>query len=343
MFDLAPDKKIDVLAIVGPTATGKTKLAIKLAKMLNGAIISADSMQVYKHANIGTATPTKEELENIPYYLVNLVEPTDEYFFSVASYVEYAKDIIFKLNVLEKYPIICGGTGLYVDSLVNNIHFFANTRNEKIRENLEKAYKIHGIKPLFEKLKEVDPESSKKIHPNNVKRIIRALEFYFATGLNITVQFERSRTKGKIFNPVYVGLNYKNKENLKKAINNRINKMLEKGLLAEVKNALKKNYKKIFNSAIGYKELVPYIENRITFSEALERLNINTRKYAKRQVTWFKRNKDIKWFYVDEYNSFESLLSCVYAYVKENKSKRELSDFIGNYNDDDEFDEYFYD
>lgn len=342
MFDLIPDRKIDVLAIVGPTATGKTKLAIKLAKMLNGAIISADSMQVYKHINIGTATPTKEELEGVLCYLVNLIEPTDEYFFSVASFVSFAKDVIFKLNVLNKYPIICGGTGLYVDSLINNIHFFENTRNEEIRKKLETVYKLYGIEPLFKEFKEIDPEAAARIHPNNAKRVIRALEFYFTTGISIMAQVERSGIKGKIFNPIYVGLNYKNKENLKKAIYNRITKMLENGLLNEVKTALNRNYKKIFNAAIGYKEFVPYVEGKITFSEALEKVNINTRKYAKRQVTWFKRNKSIKWFYVDEYESFEDLLNCVYNYVKYNKSKKELSDFIGNYGDD-EFDEYFYD
>ena len=311
------DNKISVLAVVGPTATGKTRLAIRLAKMLDGAIISADSMQIYKNVSIGTNLPTKEELSGIPCYLINLIEPTDNYYFSVASFVEYAKDIIIKLHKLNKYPIICGGTGLYVDSLINNIEFFKDSKDDTIRRRFEEIYKYYGIEPLIKELSKVDQESLKKIHPNNVKRIIRSLEFYFTTGFKISDQVAISKIKRSIFKPTYVGLNYKNKENLKKAIKERTDSMLKKGLIDEVKNAIKKNYTKILDTAIGYKELLPYIRGEVALEDAVERLNINTRKYAKRQMTWFKRNEKIKWFYVDEYKDFENLYKDVSKYLKD--------------------------
>ena len=322
MYPINFEDKIDVLAIVGPTATGKTRLSIKLAKILDGAIISADSMQVYKHVNIGTNVPTREELSGIPCYLTNLIEPTDKFHFSVASFSEYAKDVIIKLHKLNKYPIICGGTGLYVDSLINNVQFFKNTKDDAIRKKLEEIYVLYGVEPLIKKLSKVDPESFKKIHPNNVKRIIRSLEFYFVTGFKISDQVALSRIKGSMFDPIYIGLNYKSKENLKSAIKKRIDSMLKRGLIDEVKNAIEKKYTKILNTAIGYKEFLPYIKKEITLEEAVERFSINTRKYAKRQMTWFKKNEKTKWFYVDEYKNFDILCSKVCKYIEEcNKNK----------------------
>lgn len=311
------EKLIDLLVIVGPTATGKTHLAIELARDLSGEIVSADSVQVYKDLNIGTAKPSEDECKGVRYHCVDFID-LDCTDYSVAAYTDFAKKIIFSIYQKGLYPIVCGGTGLYVDSLVNNVRFLENAKDLLIRRKLELLYKNRGIDPIYRELLKIDPEAASKIHKNNVRKIIRALEVYLVSGFTISEQVKFSKSS-KMFNPVYVGLNYKNKENLIKSINSRVDAMMEMGLLEEVKELLKKGFKDFLKRVIGYRELVEYLEGNgsITLEESIEKIKIHTRQYAKRQMTWFKRNEKIKWFYVDEEGSFEDLFSHVKSYVEE--------------------------
>ncbi len=319
-YDVENEGEIDILAVVGPTATGKTKLAISLAKSLEGEVVSADSIQIYKDLNVGTAKPTEEELGGANYHLVNFVDPRSNSSFSVASYVTLAKEIIVKIKKIERYPILCGGTGLYIDSLLNNINFFENTSDLNIRRKLKAFLDIRGKDYIYAALTKIDPETASKFHKNNAKRTLRALEFFAVTGYRISDQNALSRRE-KLFNPIYVGLKYKSKEDHIKKINSRVDKMFKNGLVEEVRRALDENYSKIAMSAIGYKEVVPYIKGEKSLPETIERVKISTRQYAKRQMTWFKRNKEIKWFNVDDYQNFEDLVSDVESYVKKEKNK----------------------
>ena len=319
-FDHDEESIIDVLVVLGPTATGKTRLAIELAKHFDGEVVSADSAQVYKNIKIGTAKPTKEELGKVKYHLIDFLDPANAIFFSVADYVRIAKQKITNIRKRRRYPILCGGTGLYIDSLVNNIHFFENSKDSVLKKKLESFCQKRGSDILYKELQKIDPESAKRIHKNNVTRIIRALEFYITSGLTITKQVEISRGK-KIFNPLYIGLNYRNRENLIKVINSRVDAMVKNGLLEEAKENFKDDCSKILEKIIGYKELKEYIYGNSSFEEAVEKIKIHTRQYAKRQMTWFKRNKLIKWFYVDEEGSFSNLLGHVMSYIETEKKK----------------------
>lgn len=325
------DGLIDVLAIVGLTATGKTRLAIELAKALNGEVVSADSVQVYKDLSIGTAKPSVEECKGVSYHCIDLID-LDCIGFSVSDYVNSAKEMIFSIKKRGFYPIVCGGTGLYVDSLLNNVKFLENAKDTLLRKKLELIYRNRGIDPIYRELMRVDPEAASKIHKNNARRVIRALEVYLITGFTITEQVRFSKGS-KVFNPIYVGLNYKNKENLVKSINSRVDAMIKSGLLEEANELLKKGFKDFLKRIIGYRELVEYFEGNgsITLSDAIEKIKIHTRQYAKRQMTWFKRNEKIKWFYVDEEGSFENLFLHVKNYVEEEKDKMDDANFSENY------------
>lgn len=299
-------EKINVLVIVGPTASGKTKLAIELAKIFKGEIISADSMQIYKEMDIGTAKPTLSEMENIPHHLIDFLDVKET--FSVADYVKLAKEKIIEINQRNNLPIICGGTGLYIDSLINNINFKEEKNNFLIREKLNKIYQENGIEPLLDRLYKIDKKSFEKIHKNNVKRIIRAIEFYEATGMTLSEQIENSKSKDSLYNPIFIGLDFKYRFVLYERINNRVDKMIDMGLVNEAKKILSKDCSKTAKSAICYKELEPYLNGDCTFNVALENLKRATRRYAKRQLTWFRRNDRINWVFVDEYESFEKFI-----------------------------------
>lgn len=306
-------KRINVLVIVGPTASGKTKLSIELAKIFDGEIISADSMQIYKEMNIGTAKPTEKERALITHHLVDFLDISKN--FSVADYVRLAKESVQKVYDKGKLPIICGGTGLYIDSLINNIDFQKEKSDLSLRENLNKIYKKDGIEPLLEMLLKIDKESYEKIHPNNVKRIIRAIEIYKTTGITMSDQIKKSKLKASPYNPIFIGLDFKNRDILYDRINQRVNKMIYEGLLDEAKYILNKNCSITAKSAICYKEFIPYFNGTCSFSDSVENLKKSTRKYAKRQLTWFRRNNRINWVFVDEYDSFEYLFKKCIKYV----------------------------
>ena len=296
-------KNNTVIVIVGPTASGKTSLSVEIAKKLGGEIISADSMQIYKGMDIATAKPTDEEKCGVEHHLMDFLDPEDE--FSVAKYKELAVSKIEEHLNKGKIPIIVGGTGLYVDTVINNTVFF-NYDDSETRERLEKECDENGVEALFHKLKEVDPDTAEKLHLNDKKRIIRALEVYYLTGKTITEQNNESHKEKSKFNFIQIGLNAKNRDYLYDRINKRVDLMLESGLLDEAKMFYSSDYSSTAKQAIGYKELLPYLKGFVTLDDAVEKLKQETRRYAKRQLTWFRKNNDINWIFIDEKNNIVS-------------------------------------
>lgn len=285
-------EKTKIICVVGATASGKTDLAVKLAKAVDGEIISADSMQVYKNMPIATAVATKEEQDGVPHHLVEFLD-TDQTF-SVADFVERAKVLIDEITARGRVPIVAGGTGLFVDSLVKNISFSQVGSNAEIRNKLAEK----SNEELFEKLLELDPNAAEDIHPNNRKRVIRALELCMS-GTSKTEQNENSMLIDSPYDALYIGIGYQDRQKLYDRINKRVDLMLDAGLENEARQMLGKQGLTA-RQAIGHKELQPYIDGNITLDEAVEGLKRETRRYAKRQLTWFRRNENINWLYADE-------------------------------------------
>ena len=285
--------KEKVVVIVGPTASGKTALSIELAHKVNGEIISADSMQIYKDMDIGTAKPTFEEMQNIKHHLIDFISPEER--FTVSDYKKLAEKEIKEILNKGKTPIIVGGTGLYINSLIHNIEYKEMKFDKNYREKLEKIALEKGNKYLYDIAKNIDEEAIKSISVNDKKRIIRILEIYKATGKNKTQLEVESRKNEVPFEYKIFGI-YIKREKLYDRINKRVDMMIEQGLIEEVKK-IKDKYDKFPTAmqAIGYKEVIEYLENKLNKEEMLEKIKMETRRYAKRQITWFKRNKDIKW------------------------------------------------
>lgn len=302
------DNLINVVSVVGPTASGKTKLSVELARKFNGEIISADSMQIYKDMCIATAKPTDDEKGGIVHHLMDFL-PTDKTY-SVANFVCDAKRCIEDIHSRKKLPIIVGGTGLYVDSLLNNITFSEYKRDEKLCEELMQIYHSEGSAKLLSILNEFDPESAQRLSQQiNVKRIIRAIEFYKTTGMTITEQNKNSKLQQCPYKATKIGLNFRDRQKLYDRINKRVDIMMEQGLLEEAREVLSSDLSFTSVKAIGYKELMPYFSKEKTLEECIEKLKMETRRYAKRQITWFKRDTDINWLYVDDYSCYEELFS----------------------------------
>lgn len=289
-------KPIPVLAIVGPTASGKTALSVALAKTLNGEVISADSMQIYKGVEIACATPREDEREGIPHHMMGFLDPETPY--SVADYVHDAKETIEAVHARGHLPILVGGTGLYVDHLLSGTQFIETATDEHLRAELSRKYDEIGGEAMLKELSTFDPETAERLHPNNQKRIIRAFEIYHLTGETMTEALKKSKTLPSPFAPVYIGIAFRDRQNLYDRINLRVDKMLEEGLLEEAE-AFFKTKSKTAAQAIGYKEMKPYLDGDCTLEEASEHLKQATRRYAKRQITWFKRNEEIHWLYFD--------------------------------------------
>lgn len=285
-------EKTKIICVVGATASGKTDLAVKLAKAVDGEIISADSMQVYKNMPIATAVATKEEQDGVPHHLVEFLDADQT--FSVADFVERAKVLIEEITERGRVPIVAGGTGLFVDSLVKNISFSQVGSNAEIRTELAEK----SNEELYEKLMKLDPNAAEDIHPNNRKRVIRALELCMS-GTSKTEQNENSMLIDSPYDALYIGIGYKDRQKLYDRINKRVDLMLEAGLENEARQMLGKQGLTA-RQAIGHKELQPYIDGNITLAEAAENLKRETRRYAKRQLTWFRRNENINWLYADE-------------------------------------------
>lgn len=309
--------KKPLIIIVGPTAVGKTEISIEIAKRLDGEIISADSMQIYKYMNIGTAKPTKEEIQDIPHYLIDEVEPDQE--FNVALFQKKAFEYIDIILSKKKLPIIVGGTGLYINSLIYPLNFTESVSDWEYRNKLNKVADEKGNIYLYNLLEKIDPESAKKIHPNNRKRVIRALEVYKKTGKKMSHYKKEMIKKDSPFSFIMIGLNM-DRQLLYEKINQRVDIMIEKGLIKEVRDLLNKGYDKnlISMQGLGYKEIIQYLEGRCTLEEAVYIIKRDTRRFAKRQLTWFRRDKRIYWFQVDKYSSKNLLIDEILQKIHSN-------------------------
>lgn len=287
------EKKPKAIVICGPTASGKTALSIELAKKIGGEIISCDSMQIYKEMDIGTAKPTKEEMQEIKHYLMDFVSPDKRY--SVADFKQDAKNAMKEIIAKGKIPIIVGGTGLYVDSLIYEIDYPNIEFDENYRKQLEEKSEKEGLEKLYEEAKKIDPHAIEKISVNDQKRILRILEIYHATGKNKTEQEKESRKNPVEYDYHVYAINW-DREKLYERINKRVDIMIEQGLIEEVKRIYQKY--DTFPTAmqgLGYKEVVEYLENKCTKEEMIEKIKMETRRYAKRQLTWFRKNKQTIW------------------------------------------------
>lgn len=291
--------KPKVIVIAGPTASGKTALSIELAKKINGEIISADSMQVYKEMNIGTAKITEEEAQGIKHHLIDVVSPDERY--TVSNFKNDSEKIILDILTRGKFPIIVGGTGLYIDSLIYGIEYQEMKFDEKYREELMKiAETEEGLEILYNRANEIDEEAMKKISKNDKKRIVRVLEIYKATGKNKTEQEKLSRINGVKYDYKVFAIS-RDREALYERINKRVDIMIEQGLVEEVKNIYEKyNNFPTAMQGLGYKEVVEYLKGNYTKQEMIEIIKKETRNYAKRQLTWFRKNKDIVWLDADK-------------------------------------------
>ena len=297
--------KIPLLVIAGPTASGKTALSVELAKIYNGEIVSADSMQIYKGLNIATAKPTEEEKCGIPHYLIDFLEP--EQAFSVADYVKLAGEAISDIYSRGKLPVVCGGTGLYISSLVENIKFDDTGSNKAIRERLEMELNEKGADYLWEKLRTVDPETAAKVHKNNIPRVIRGLEVYEMTGIPISQHKINSRREETPYNSCIIGLTASDRQYLYDRINKRVDVMVQQGMVEECREVYENSQLATACQAIGYKELIPYYEEKASLKECIDKIKQETRHYAKRQLTWFRRVDGISWVEIDKFDDSKKL------------------------------------
>ena len=304
---MATQQKLKMLAIVGPTASGKTAVSIEIAKRLGGEIVSCDSMQIYCRMDIGTAKPTKEEMCGIPHHLIDAVEPDAP--FSCAEYVSLAGEAVKDISARQKCPILCGGTGLYLDRFLCG-EMEETHANEDLRASLFAFAEREGVAALHERLRAVDPESADAIHPNNVKRVVRALEIFEQTGIPKSEFDRRSQAVESPYNAVVIGLHYPRREVLYERINRRVDMMLADGLLEETRRLLDEGVfarNQTAAQAIGYKELLGYFDGNETLAEAAENLKTATRRYAKRQLTWFSAKPYVKWVEMEKDGSLRSL------------------------------------
>lgn len=297
-------KKQKLIAVVGPTASGKTALAIRMAQALNGEIISADSMQIYKGMDIATAKPTSDERAAAFHHLIDFL-PQDSAF-SVADFVILASKAVQDITSRGRLPIIAGGTGLYIDTFIDNITLPKETGDLQYREYLQKTAALNGNSTVLEMLRQIDPDQAEKLHENNLNRIIRSLEIYKTTGITMTEHIKNSRAVESPYQAVYFGINYE-RSVLYERIDRRVDEMLECGLLEETVDFYNRYSSKTAASAIGYKELKPYLDGEISLSDAVKNLKRATRNYAKRQMTWFKRNERIIWLDPAAYKDFDSM------------------------------------
>ena len=306
-------KKIPIIILTGPTAVGKTNLSIDLAKELNAEIISADSMQIYKYMDIGSAKITIDEMQGVKHYLVDEVTP--DYVFSVSEFQKRADDYIQKINKDNKKVLVTGGTGLYLNSLIYNMDFAKSDANNELREKLRIELEENGIDYMHNKLKELDPEAAQRIHKNNTKRVIRALEVCLS-GEKMNY-FSKDLKFNEKYNPIIIVLN-REREHLYERINKRVDIMMDNGLIDEVKNLLKMGYTKdmISMQGIGYKEIIKYLDGEYTLDEAIDIIKRDSRRYAKRQLTWFRRYDDAKWFNLDEYSDSQVLKNDIIMHIE---------------------------
>lgn len=288
--------KPQIFCVVGATASGKTAYAIHLAKELGGEVVSCDSMQIYRDMNIGTAKPTKEEMQGIPHHMIDIVEPWQNY--SVAEFVADANKCIQGILAKGKTPILCGGTGLYIDSILNGISFSQEARDDAYREELIQLAGEQGNQAVHDLLRAADPKAAEEIHPNNVKRVIRTLEIIKTSG-KTKAEFDLAARMEPLYDATVYGME-REREELYQRIDLRVDLMMEQGLLNEVESLVNQGIPMTATSmqAIGYKELIAYLNDTYSLEEAVETIKRESRRYAKRQLTWFRRNPNIIWLTV---------------------------------------------
>lgn len=299
-----PSKKI--LVIVGPTASGKTRLAVELAKAHNGEVVSADSMQIYRRMDIGTAKPTAEEMDGIPHHMIDVADPEED--FSVARYVELASACVDNILSRGKLPIVAGGTGLYVDSLLSGRTFAAFSPESSLRRELEEELAERGGEAMLAELAKVDPEAAARLHPNDHKRIVRALEVYRSTGKTISEHNRETQALPPRYEALTIGLNFQDRADLWERIDARVDQMAANGLEREVRELLSSGLSPACTAmqAIGYKEFVAAVEGTMTWRRAEELVKLRSRQYAKRQLTWFRRAPETHWLLWDKNPDFGS-------------------------------------
>ena len=299
---MSENKKKPMIILTGPTAVGKTDLSIQLAKAINGEIISADSMQVYRHMDIGSAKVTPEEMDGVPHHLIDVLEPEEE--FNVVVFQKLAKEALTGIYERGHIPIIVGGTGFYIQALLYEIDFTENDGDTAIRRELEKLAQTQGAGCLHQMLQEIDPESAASIHQNNVKRVIRAIEFYRQTGKKISLHNEQEREKQSPYQFLYYVLDT-DRKTLYERIDRRVDLMMEHGLVDEVKHLADMGCTRdmVSMQGLGYKEILDYLSGEIPLEEAVYILKRDTRHFAKRQITWFKRERDVRWLELEQFQN----------------------------------------
>ena len=304
--------KKPLIILTGPTAVGKTKLSIELAKAVNGQMISADSMQVYRHMDIGTAKIRPEEMQDIPHYLIDVLDPWES--FDVVRFQTMAKEALEKIYTAGAIPIVVGGTGFYIQALLYNIDFDENDSETGYRSELQSFADRHGVEALHARLRQVDEKSADMIHPNNIKRVIRALEFYHQTGTRISEHNETQRQKESPYRFVYFVLDDE-RERIYRRIDQRIDQMLDQGLVAEVKQLRDMGCTRdmVSMQGLGYKEILAYLDGECTLEEAVYILKRDTRHFAKRQLTWFRREHEVRWIERQEYPDEAAMLQAMLA------------------------------
>ncbi len=305
-----------LVIISGPTAVGKTKISVELAKRINGEIISADSMQVYKHMDIGTAKITSEEMQGVPHYLIDILEPSED--FNVVTFKNLASEKVKEIESRDKIPIVVGGTGFYIQALLYDIDFTDNDNDMSYRTELEAIAKEKGNSVLYDMLKSLDGEAAAEIHPNNVKRVIRALEFYKKSNQKISEHNKTERQKKSPYDAKYFALTDE-REKIYENIEKRIDKMLEMGLVTEVKALIETGISRTGTAmqGLGYKEIAAYLNGEMSFEEAIYVLKRDTRHFAKRQLTWLRREKDVIWFDKSEISEDQILNDMITEITKE--------------------------
>ncbi len=316
-----PTEKIPVIAVSGPTASGKSAAALHICKTLGGELISCDSMQIYRRMDIGTAKPTREEMAEVSHHMIDILDPTED--FSAADFALLAAKAIEDIHARRKLPVLCGGTGLYLDSLLKGVDFGEFKTDPAYREALWSLAKEKGNAALHDMLRELDPEAADAIHMNNVKRVIRALEICKFSGMTKTEWDKAALRRSSPYAPIHIALDYRDREVLYHRIDLRVDEMIETGLLAEVQTLLDEDLLRPDTTAwgaIGYKELLGFIRGEISLEKAVSDLKLATRHYAKRQLTWLRRNESIRWFYPDEYKNKDALMQDILGYIKEKLS-----------------------
>ena len=297
-----------IIAVAGPTASGKSALALELCKRLDGELISLDSMQIYRGLDIGTAKPTKAEQAEVCHHMIDICEPMEN--FSAAEFAERAHKVIADVQSRGKKAVLCGGTGLYLDTVLGRLDFGEIESDEKLRGELIAFAEKNGAEALHERLREIDPQAAEKIHPNNVRRVARAIEIYELTGKTKT-EHDREAISDSPYESLIIGLDYDDREVLYNRINRRVDAMIEAGLEGEVRSLVSRGLlsaESTAGQAIGYKEMLGYIAGDCSLGDTVEKIKLGTRRYAKRQLTWLRRNPNINWLYPDRLCDFQSLV-----------------------------------